>query len=133
MERIDAVPVDQSKKSQRIEDGRLANRTALFARSDLKFEPGTSGQLHFGVQPQTPWRFVKLHAPEVERIADAQLLGITAASSHADAAHEQVQETAQRPQPVTVVPAGATANAANRRERLLRRNVDRDGSRIDES
>ena len=43
-----------------------------------------------GVQPQTPRRFIELHAPEVDRVAHTQIFGVAAAASHADAAREQV-------------------------------------------
>ncbi|HMP05180.1 MAG TPA: hypothetical protein PJ982_02430, partial [Lacipirellulaceae bacterium] len=73
VERIDSVPVDQSPQPQRIKYRRLADIAPWSVRSHFKLQPCAAGEFHFRLQPQLTRRVVKLHAPEIEVIADAQL------------------------------------------------------------
>ena len=92
----------------------------MFVAVDLELEPGAAGHPHLGAKAEEPVRLVGLDAPEVERGADGRRLGVAAAAAEADAACEQVEEAAQAPERVAVVPAGGAADPADGRERLRR-------------
>src|SRR5204863_881822 len=68
---------------------------------------------------------------EVERVSHRQPNWIPAPAAKTDAADERVQEDAQPPEAVSVVPAGLAADSLDRRERLLRRRRDSDRARCD--
>ena len=75
MQRIHEVPVSQAREAHGVVEGGLADHGASLGGLDLELEPRTSRQLHLRVQSQQPARLVRLDAPEVERVADVQLLG----------------------------------------------------------
>ncbi len=67
----------------------------------------------------------RFDAPEIERVARAELLGAAPPAAKADASGEQVEEPAQAPEKVAVVPAGVAADATDRREGRGRRKRQR--------
>ncbi len=58
----------------------------------LELQPGAAGHPHLGAQSQQARRLDRLDAPEVERVADAQFVGVAAAAPQADAADHPVEQ-----------------------------------------
>ena len=69
-------------------------------------------------------RLELLHSPEVEGVANADVLRIAATATDADSSDHQIQEASNVPQPVAVVPTRLAADALDRRERLSRGTID---------
>ena len=85
-----------------------------------------AGQLHLGAQFEAAaWHHVR-HAPEVERIADDEVVLVAAAATQARAADELVHRAAQLPKPVAAIPTGVAADRRCRRKRARGRGRDPD-------
>jgi hypothetical protein len=106
---VEGVPVEEAEMAFRGEEGGLGEKSLVaIVRRDLELEPGIAGHLHLGAQAQ---QAAGLDAPEVEGVAGAELIGMAAPAAQADAAHEPVEEAAQRPGEVEVEPATVSAEA----------------------
>src|SRR5580765_5049266 len=93
-------------------------------RHDFELEPRASRYSHFGSEPQSsPW-FVRLDAPEVERVADGGRVWIAPPSTHPDAAQQQVDRASDSPQPGHVVPPAIAPNLRDGHEGMVRVDVD---------
>ena len=112
MQGVNAVPVKNSEEAQWIEDGRLTNGAPCLTRSHFKLKPCATGNFHFGAEPQTTILLDRFNPPEIESVPDSQSILITPSASHSHTTKQQVNETADRPQPVSVIPPRATADAA---------------------
>src|SRR6266508_318842 len=129
MNRVKGVPVREPCEAVGIEDRCLAQCRSGRVAVDLELQPDAPRSLHLGSEPQEPILFEGLDPPEVERVSHRQLNGIPTPAAKTDAADELVQEAAQPPEPVSVVPAGLAADSLDRRARLLRRPSDSDRAR----
>jgi len=102
----DGIPVEDSEKAFRLEFRGLFEFAAVTsARLDAKFENGDARQLHFGAQDEG---FVALDAddaPEVERFAVAEAIGMKAASTNARTADESIHPAANGPEILCGIPA----------------------------
>ena len=79
-------------------------------------------------QPEAVGRIHVLHTPEIERVARPKLDRVATTSTYADSTHQKIQETAQSPEPVSIVPARGAPNSLDWRERRLGRHVDIHGA-----
>ena len=61
-------------------------------RGDLEFQPGTAGQLHFGLEPKQVIGLECLHAPEIHRISDAKINRVATAAPQPHAADQEVEQ-----------------------------------------
>src|SRR6266581_3008367 len=132
MNRVKGVPVRESCEPVGIEDRCLAECRSGLVAVDLELQPDAPRGLHLGGEPQEPILLEGLDPPEVERVSHRQPNGIPTPAAKTDAADELVQEAAQPPEAVSVVPAGLAADSLDRRERLLRRRRDSDRARCDQ-
>ena len=66
----------------------------------------------------------RLDTPPVYGLPHCYALGISTATTQPDTSGEHVEKAAQLPEPMSVVPPGRAADAANRLEGDLRRDVD---------
>ena len=131
MNGIQRVPVAAPAEAGWVEDGRLPDRAgALAPRRDVELQPAASGQLHLGGEPQPDVRPADVDAPAVEDVAGREVLAVAPAPPHADPAEQAVDETAQPPQPVAVVPAVGAADAPDGCERRGGGDGQIDGARI---
>ena len=80
-----------------------------------------SAQGQPGGQPQQPAGLERLDPPEVKRVAGGEDLRVAPATAQPDAAEQLVDQPTQLPQRVGRVPPGASADPADRCERLGRR------------
>ena len=89
MDRREGVPVEEAPEAARLEEGRLdqARAAPVGPGVDLVLEPGAPGELHLGAEPEERGGADLLDAPEVDGVADADVLRVTAAAPHPDAAH----------------------------------------------
>ena len=129
--RVERVPVREPREPVGIEDRGLAQGRSGFVAVDLELQPDAPGGLHLGREPQETILLESLHAPEVEGVSDSQPNRIPASAAQTDAADDRVQEAAQPPEGVCVVPARLAADPLNRRERPLRRRRNLDPVRCD--
>ena len=118
------MPVEQVQKAHWVEGGCLSDDRTGAVFHDLELEPGAPRQLHLREQPQKPVRLERLDSLEVHGVARQQLLRVPPTAPHAGPACHQVEEAPQAPQPVGVVPAGLTTDAADRPEGLRRTTGD---------
>ena len=100
VQRVDCVPVEKAEQTNGVEYRRLANHRAVAVRLDLELEPGASGKLHLRDQTQPAVRLVGLDPPEIDGISHRQLLRVAATTPHAHPTEQQINETAQPPQPI---------------------------------
>src|SRR5690349_16851526 len=75
VKRIERVPVRQTEKSRGVEDRGLPDFGASLDRSDLELQPGPARNSHLGTQAQQAIGIEGLDAPEIERVARAEILG----------------------------------------------------------
>ncbi len=129
---VDDVPVGQSEETGRIENGGLADSGGFIVSFHFELQPCTSGQFHLGQKPQAPARFEYLHPPAIEGIAHREGIRVAPASTHSHAAGEQVEETAQFPQPVGIIPARISTDARNGFEGRSRRAIHSRSAGVDE-
>ena len=73
MDRIQGVPVQKAGQTLGREVGRLHEQGAVALGQRLELQPGAPGHLHLSAQAQEARRHDRLHAPEVEGVADAQI------------------------------------------------------------
>ena len=78
---------------------------------DFVLEPGAARHLHLGLQADEPVFFQGFHAPEVDGVADAKVVRVSAASSEARAAKQAVYHSLQSPGPVGEEPSSGAADA----------------------
>ena len=133
MEWIEAVPIDQAEKAQRVEDRGLPDRRVCGIARDLKFQLCPSRDFHFGDEAQLPPGIELFHAPEIQGITHLKCLRISPTSPQSHTTGKQVEEAAQSPQKVGEVPAGVSPNTQDRCECHLGRNLDLNDPRIQKS
>jgi hypothetical protein len=85
------------------------------------------------MQPKPASGLEQLDTPKIQSIPDPQSFLVAPSASHSNTSKQQIYKTSYRPQPVSVVPASATADSADWRKSLLDRNRDDHCSRIDQS
>ena len=88
VQRINAIPINQSPKTGGIEKRRLANQAAMLVRGNFKFQPGTTRQLHLGEQAQSLRWLIEFDSPEIKGVPDMQSFRISAAATHANSADQ---------------------------------------------
>ena len=93
MERVEAVPINQAEKAQRVEDRRLPDRRAGGIARDLKFQPSPSRNFHFGHESQPPVGIEIFHAPEIQGVSHLQCLRISPTASQPHTPGKQVEES----------------------------------------
>lgn len=111
------VPVIAAARAQpgRIEDrGQGDDRAAAHILRDLELQPRTPGHLHLGAEAQQPILLERLHAPEVDRVADLDPDRVAPAAAQPRATSKHVEQSAQSPEPGALVPPGLAADALNR-------------------
>ena len=91
MEWIEAVPIDQAEKAQRVEDSCLPNRGVCGVARDFKFQPSPSRDFHFGYESKAPVGIELFHAPKIESITHLQCLRIAPTSPQPHPARKQVE------------------------------------------
>jgi len=93
-----AVPVEDAEQAFGLEFGSLLQvATILIGWLDAEFEDGDAGEFHLGAQEK---RFVALdadYAPEVERFAVAEAIGVKASATKTGATHDAIHPSAQCP------------------------------------
>src|SRR5664280_835837 len=105
VERIEDVPVGEAEEAGRIEYRGLADLGPARSGRDLKLQPSPARNPHLGAQTQKTVRLDGFDAPEVEGIALLELVRMAAAAAETDAPGEEIQESAQPPEEVAVIPA----------------------------
>ncbi len=105
---------------------------SVVVRADPPLEPGVARQAHLCTQSHESLRFDRLDPPEVERVTDPELIGVTSTPSHPDAADGLVDPTPRRPQQRGHVPASGPSDARDRSEQRLRSHVGLDRLLVDE-
>src|SRR5438034_4616412 len=105
MNRVEGVPVREPCEAVRIEDRCLAQCRSGLVAVDLELQPDAPWGLHLSREPQEPILLEGLHPPEVECVSHRQPNGIPTSPAKTDAADDRVDEAAQPPEAVCVVPA----------------------------
>ena len=91
----------------------------MLAGIDFELQPETTGDLHLRREANQTPLLEAFDAPEVDCVANAQVLWVAPATAQPDTAPERVEQATKSPEPVGGVPAGAPADALDRRERFL--------------
>ena len=99
-----ARTVEQPGQSGWFEHGSLVDDGAVGNRHDFELEPRAARHFHFGDEPQSSSRFVRLDPPEVKRVADCGRVRVAPSPTHPAAAHQQVDRASDSPQPRSVIP-----------------------------
>ena len=116
MQRVERVPVNQTRQAGRIEDRRLANGRAGFFPSTSNSSQALPGSF-ISAASRKDGRLERFDAPTIERLSGPQPFRIATPAPQPDAADQQIQKPSDPPQPIAVVPAGLAAYAPNRFER----------------
>jgi len=95
------------------EQGALHYDRAAVGGFDRPLQPRVTGQAHLGARTEETVALDRFDAPEVENVADAQVGRVAPTAPHARAPGEQVDPTAERPQPRADEPALFTAEGAH--------------------
>src|SRR5687768_16180393 len=133
VQRPDRVPVGEPPEPERLVGGGLVDRRApALDGLDLELQPGAAGHAHLGGEPEEAVGLVRLDPPEVDRVADAKRLRVTAPAAQPRTADEHVQEAPELPEPAAVVPARRAADPPNWSECGRGRLRDPPGPRVDE-
>jgi hypothetical protein len=77
----------------------------------VELQPRPTGQLHFRLQAQETVPIQLLDTPEVQGVANSQLIGIAPLPAHANAAHALVYFSSELPQPICEQPAAIASNS----------------------
>src|ERR1700730_4929960 len=93
MERIEAGPINEAEKAQRLEDTRLRNREAGGIARDLKFQPSPSRDFHLGHESQPPVGFELFHAPKIQGVSHLKCFRISPTAPQAHTPGKQVEES----------------------------------------
>ena len=119
----------RGRTSTRARRGPWARRSAVWVSSvrpsssghGLELQPGPARDSFISARRRSrrPGRDL-LDAPEVERVADAQLVGVAPAAPQADAADDPVEQAAELPGAVEIEPAAVAAEPARRSRRPRR-------------
>ncbi len=114
VDRIEHVPVQGAAETLRRKERGL-NQLGFFraGRVDLPLQPGLARDLHLGSEAEEARGFDRLHAPEVDRIADQQFGWMAPAAPQARPADQAVEQSAHPPCPIPCGPAAFTAEAGN--------------------
>ena len=129
------VPVERARPGQRARRSPSAGRSTRPSPSARPRTGARRARARFisARQPKQAVRLERLHAPEVERLARPRsAVGVAPAPPQAGAAGEEVEQAAQPPEHVAVVPPGLAADPLDRREGRGRRARHRRGARVDE-
>ena len=122
--RVERVPVDETRQPLWLEERRLDETAAALGRGHLVLEPRPAGHLHLRPQAEQARPADLLHPPEVERVADPEMVGVAAAEAHPDAADQAIHEAPDPPEDVRVRPARIAAETLHLGEHPLRRRGD---------
>ncbi len=113
MERPHRPPVGAPDDAARHETGPLGDPcAAVVERFGDPFEPRVARESHLGVEPEQVL-LDRLDPPEVERLADGDLVGVASTAAQPGTADELVDDTPDRPQRPEPVPAAGAADAAD--------------------
>jgi hypothetical protein len=93
---------------------------------DLKLQPRSSWEAHFGGKTEPSLGLECFDAPEVESITHAQVDGIATSATHPNSAHHQIEQAANSPEPVSAVPTSLATDPLDRCEGDIGRGVDID-------
>lgn len=120
MQWINPVPVQNPEQALWIKDGCLSDCAAFLAGSDFEFEPCATWNFHLGMQAQSVPGSGQFNTPEIGSVSHTQSFLIAPSTPDSDTAQQQINESANRPQPVPIVPSSATSNAATSTQTPLR-------------
>jgi hypothetical protein len=119
------IPVREPDVSGRVKHGGLADASASIRLSvDLELQPQSPRNLHLRRQTKQPGGFEALDAPEIDRVADPEVLGITPPTPEPDTPAERVEHATHRPEPTGRIPSGPPPDTLNRLERGRDRGID---------
>src|ERR1700722_13714362 len=122
--RVEHVPVGETDVPRGIEYGGLADLGAVPICLDLELQPQAPGDLHLGGEQEPTAVVDALDAPEVDGVADVEIVRIPASAPHSLATAQPVDQAAQVPEPVHAVPPGPATDALDRGEHVTRAGGD---------
>jgi hypothetical protein len=120
MQWINKVPIRKSRQADRIEHSGLPNLRSASRRLSFEFEPRSAGQTHLGQDSQTTVWLKGFYSPAIDGVADADMVSIAATAAKPDAADQQVEQSAQLPQTIGVIPSSVASDLPNRDKSVLR-------------
>ena len=92
MQGIQRVPIRQPKQADGIKDRSLPHDRGTVFFGNFKFQPSSARYFHFRLQPQQAILFKRFDSPEVQGIADPNLLIVSPAATNTHTPDQQVQE-----------------------------------------
>src|SRR5687767_5619474 len=132
VDRVEGIPVRQARQALGLEERGLLEPAAVGGWRDVVLKPRSAGDAHLGAKAKQGWTLDGLHAPEVEGIADPQVVWGPASQAHADAAHQAIEHAAHAPEEIRVGPAGATAEPLDFREQAVGRHANHGPASLDD-
>ena len=133
VDRVKGVPIDKAGQSLRTKRRRLFHvGRPVGCRGKSELKPGPTGKLHLSAQSQEAVDFEILDSPEVDSIANAQVVGMASSPAQSGAAQEPVQHSANPPGPVGEIPSPRRTNTSDHPVDVLSRGRDSTAAALDD-